>query len=182
MKLDPEVKKEMRFMALGCAVCSAAVALVFIIIGKFDLSVLWGTLIGYALAVGNFCLMSFGIIKALETGDEAAAKLKMRSSYIWRTIVMLAIMALSIAVEFIHWVPVLASVFYPRIIITVRGLINNYKLKKSPPPEYSAPADDDEGEEKPDEFEKFVSGFSKGSVPEVNKKSDGGDDSDKKTE
>lgn len=168
MKLDPEVKKEIKFMALGCAACSAAVVLVFALIGKFELSVLWGTLVGYVLAVGNFILMSYGVVKALETGDEAAAKLKMRSSYIWRTIVMLAVMALSIAFEFVHWIPVLISVFYPRIIITARGILNNIRARKNPPPDYEPLPDDDE-EEKTDEFEKFVSGFSKGSVPGVKK-------------
>lgn len=168
MKFDPEVKKEIKFMALGCALCSAVVMLVFVIIGKFDLSVLFGSLVGYVLAVGNFILMSYGVVKALETGDEASAKLKMRSSYIWRTIVMLAVMALAIAFEAVHWVPVVVSVFYPRIIITARGIINNIRARKNPPPDYEPLSDDeDNDEEKNDEFEKFVSGFSKGSVPGV---------------
>ena len=166
MNFDPEVKKEIKFMALGCAVCAAVVMLIFACVGKFELSVLWGSLIGYVLAVGNFILMSYGVIKALETGDEAAAKLKMRSSYIWRTIIMLAVMALSLVYDAIHWVPVLVSVFYPRIIITARGIFNNIKARKNPPPDYE-PLPDDDGEEKTDEFEKFVSGFSKGSVPGV---------------
>ncbi|MGN1410854.1 MAG: ATP synthase subunit I [Eubacteriales bacterium] len=166
MKFDPEVKKEIKFMALGCALCSAAVMLVFVIIGKFDLSVLFGALVGYVLAVGNFILMSYGVVKALETGDEASAKLKMRSSYIWRTIVMLAVMALAIAFEAVHWVPVVVSVFYPRILITARGIFNNIRARKNPPPDYE-PLPDDNDEEKTDEFEKFVSGFSKGSVPGV---------------
>lgn len=166
MNFDPEVKKEIKFMALGCAVCAAVVMLIFVFIGKFELSVVWGALIGYVLAVGNFIFMSYGVIKALETGDEVTAKLKMRSSYIWRTIIMLAVMALSLAVDAIHWVPVLVSVFYPRIIITARGIFNNIKARKNPPPNYEpVPYDDDE--EKTDEFEQFVSGFSKGSVPSV---------------
>lgn len=178
MKFDPEVKKEIKFMALGCALCSAVVMLVFAFIGKFDLSVLFGALVGYVLAVGNFILMSYGVVKALETGDEASAKLKMRSSYIWRTIVMLGVMALAIAFEAVHWVPVLISVFYPRIIITARGIFNNIRARKNPPPDYEPLPDDDE-EEKTDEFEKFVSGFSKGSVPGVKNENMPEDKSDK---
>ena len=121
MKFDPEVKKDIGFMALGCGVCSIVVALVFAVIGKFTLPVLWGTLVGYVLSFGNFVLMSVGVLKALETGDEVMAKLKMRRSYVFRTVVMLAVIGVSIAVEFVNWVPVVASVFYPRIIITARG-------------------------------------------------------------
>ena len=166
MKFDPEVKKDIGFMALGCGVCSIVVALVFAVIGKFTLPVLWGTLVGYVLSFGNFVLMSVGVLKALETGDEVMAKLKMRRSYVFRTVVMLAVIGVSIAVEFVNWVPVVASVFYPRIIITARGLWRKYKTRNDPPPTYD-PVPEDEEEEKTDEFEKFVSGFSKGEVPKA---------------
>ena len=166
MKFDPEVKKDIGFMALGCGVCSIVVALVFAVIGKFTLPVLWGTLVGYVLSFGNFVLMSVGVLKALETGNEVTAKLKMRRSYVFRTVVMLAVIGVSIAVEFINWVPVVASVFYPRIILTARGLWRKYKTRNDPPPAYD-PVPEDEEEEKTDEFEKFVSGFSKGEVPKV---------------
>ena len=165
-KCDPEVKKDIGFMALGCGVCSIVVALVFAVIGKFTLPVLWGTLVGYVLSFGNFVLMSVGVLKALETGDEVMAKLKMRRSYVFRTVVMLAVIGVSIAVEFVNWVPVVASVFYPRIIITARGLSRKNKTRNDPPPTYD-PVPEDEEEEKTDEFEKFVSGFSKGEVPKV---------------
>ncbi len=166
MKFDPEVKKDIGFMAIGCGVCSVVVALVFAVIGKFTLPVLWGTLVGYVLSFGNFVLMSIGVLKALETGDEVTAKLKMRRSYVFRTVVMLAVIGVSIAVEFVNWVPVVASVFYPRIIITARGLWRKYKTRNDPPPTYD-PVPEDEEEEKSDEFEKFVSGFSKGEVPKA---------------
>ena len=166
MKFDPEVKKDIGFMALGCGVCSIVVALVFAVIGKFTLPVLWGTLVGYVLSFGNFVLMSVGVLKALETGDEVMAKLKMRRSYVFRTVVMLAVIGVSIAVEFVNWVPVVASVFYPRIILTARGQWRKYKTRNDPPPTYD-PVPEDEEEEKTDEFEKFVSGFSKGEVPKV---------------
>ena len=188
MKLDPEVLDENRKMAVGCLCCSLAMAVGFLVARRFDLSVLFGIVIGFLLAVGNFFFMSVGITRALATGDEVTAKAKMRSSYIVRTIVMLAVMALSLAVDWIHWLPVLASVFYPRIVLTARSLWSWYKAKKNPlppaseedapesaeadlsdpdaVPARSLPADDyEDGEDSPDEFEKFVSHFSKGPVP-----------------
>ena len=188
MKLDPEVLEENRKMAVGCLCCSLLMAAGFLVARRFDLSVLLGILVGFLLAAGNFFFMSVGITRALATGDEAAAKAKMRTSYIVRTIVMLAVMALSLAVEQIHWLPVLASVFYPRIVLTARSLWSWYKAKKNPlPPEVDGPeagapddasdgpdalparslpsTEDEEEEDAPDEFEKFVSHFSKGPVP-----------------
>ena len=196
MKLDPEVLDENRKMAVGCLCCSLAMAVGFLVARRFDLSVLFGIVIGFLLAVGNFFFMSVGITRALATGDEVTAKAKMRSSYIVRTIVMLAVMALSLAVDWIHWLPVLASVFYPRIVLTARSLWSWYKAKKNPLPPASGedapesaeadlsdpdavparslPADDyEDGEDSPDEFEKFVSHFSKGPVPGKDRKDQG---------
>jgi len=159
-------------MALGCAICSVVVVILFAVFGYFDYTVLIGAAVGFLLAVGNFFFMSLGVIKALETGDEVTAKLKMRSSYISRTVVMLAVMAASIAIPYIHWLPVILSVFYPRIVITAKNLISAMLAKKntadSPEvtPSESAPVpdeSDDEGEG--DEFEKFVSRFAKGPIP-----------------
>lgn len=164
MKFDPEIKKDIGFMALGCGICSLVCVLVFAVIGQMDLSVILGAVIGFVLSLGNFVLMSYGIVKALETGDEVEAKLKMKRSYTLRTIVMLAVMGVSLAVSFIHWVPVVVSVFYPRIAITCRNVYRSIKTRNDPAPEYTHAVEDgeDEEEESTDEFEKFVGGFSKG--------------------
>lgn len=178
MKLDPEIKKDVGFMAVGCGVCSVIVAAVFAVIGKFDMSVLIGTVVGYVLSFGNFVSMTYGVIKALETGDEDTAKLKMKSSYTVRTIIMLAVMGASIVLDFIHWVPVIVSVFYPRVIITARNVWRGITHKGGDETAVAsaAPAPVEDDEEETDEFEKFVSGFSKG-TKKLN--SDGKNNSDK---
>ncbi len=162
MKIDPIVKKETGYMALGSLICTAVVALVFVLLGKFDVTVALGCLVGYVLTVGNFFVMSNTLTKAISTGDEVTAKLKMKQSYVTRSVVMLVVMGASIVLEQIHWVPVIASVFYPRIVIFVRGIAQNIRNRKNPPeenPENYVKWEDDE--EETDEFEKFVGGFSK---------------------
>ncbi len=178
MKFDAEIKKDIGFMAVGCAVCSVIVVLVLALAGMFDVPVLLGAVVGYVLSFGNFMLMSIGIIKALETGDEVSAKLRMKRSYVLRTIIMLVVMGVSIAVEFLNWIPVVASVFYPRIIITARDLWRKYKTRNDPPPQYDT-ITDDEDDKKDDEFEKFVSGFSKTKTDGENKPDDAGTASEK---
>ncbi|MBQ3815650.1 MAG: ATP synthase subunit I [Clostridia bacterium] len=176
MKLDPEVLAENRKMARDCLILTAVMAAGFLVARRFDLSVVWGLLIGYALAVGNFYFMSVGLTAALSTGDETAAKTKIRQSYLIRTLVMLAVMAFSLWTERIHWVPVIASVFYPRIVLAMRGawtwIRRRRHSEEEPEPaarEISAePLNEslnEQEEETPDEFEKFVSHFSKGPVP-----------------
>ena len=162
MKIDPIVKKETGYMALGSLICTAVVALVFVLLRKFDVTVALGCLVGYVLTVGKFFVMSNTLTKAISTGDEVTAKLKMKQSYVTRSVVMLVVMGASIVLEQIHWVPVIASVFYPRIVIFVRGIVQNIRNRKNPPeenPDNYVKWEDDE--EETDEFEKFVGGFSK---------------------
>ncbi|MBO5257793.1 MAG: ATP synthase subunit I [Clostridia bacterium] len=164
MNIDPIVKKETGYMALGSLICTAIVAAVFLLLGNFDLTVALGCLVGFVLTVGNFFVMSNTLTKAIATGDEVTAKLKMKQSYVTRSVVMLVVMGASIVLEQIHWVPVIASVFYPRIIIFVRGIAQNIRNRKNPPqenPDNYVKWEDDGDEEEPDEFEKFVGGFSK---------------------
>lgn len=181
MRLDKEVLHENRKMALGCFVCTALVLAGFLIARKSDCTVVLGGMVGWMLAVGNFFFMSLGIAKALETGDENAAKLKMRSSYIARTVVMIVVMALAILLDFIHWIPVVLSVFYPRIVITAEKLLAFAKAGKkhlagedeetveatekegtTVSADNTAQYDDDDEE---DGFEKFAKTFWQAPVP-----------------
>ena len=170
MKLDPEVRKELMKMARDCLILSLVMALGFLILGKLNAAAVYGLLIGYAMAVGNFFFLSVGVTRALDSGDEHTARRVMLVSRAVRTAVMLGVMGVCIWVwtqsEKIHWLPVVAAAFYPRIVIGVRGTLAWYLHRKDPAPEGSAEyAEEDEEEEREDEFEKFVGRFSKGLVP-----------------
>ena len=109
-----------------------------------------------------------GIIMALETGDEKEAKRKMRNSRILRTVIMLAVIALTILFpHYVHWLPVILSTFYPRILITAKGYWDFFRHRNDPVPENlnPVPAEDEDDE---DGFEKFVGHFSNGKVPGEN--------------
>ena len=176
MKLDPEVRGELFKMARDCLILSLVMALGFLVAGKLNAAAVYGLLIGYALAVGNFYFLSVGVTRALDTGDETAAKRVMLASRTARTVVLLGVMGVCIWIwtqsERIHWLPVAAAAVYPRIVIAARGLFAWYAHKKDPAPAQTdrtgteEPQKPDEPEEETeDEFEKFVGHFSKGPVP-----------------
>lgn len=180
MKLDKEVRHEIRIMALGCLICTVLIILGFVAVSRFDYTVVTGGAVGWLLAFGNFFFMARGVAKALETGDENTAKLKMRSSYIARTIAMIAVMAVSLVVNWMHWLPVIASVFYPRIVITAQNLINLVKSRKkhlagedeaeqeAAKTEINTQNDTESDEEEHDAMEIFMKSFYKGTVPGEN--------------
>ena len=184
MDLSPEVKKEIRLMTIGCAICTLLVFAGFSLFGKFSLLLAAACVLGFVIAVTDFILLSFSVTAALETGDDIAGKRKLRSSRIIRTVVKLAILVGVILFlsngerDVLLCIPVVLGLFYVRILIAARSVINYFKLKNAPriPDEdegeekIPAPVEDDEDEEEEDEFEKFVGHFAKGPIPGQDKK------------
>jgi hypothetical protein len=165
MKLDPAVKKESAFIAAASLAGTVLVQLVFAMLGKWDLSVLLGGAIGWIMAAGNFFLMSLTVQRAVGAGDSVRAGQTFRLSYTVRTLAMLGVIALSLLVDAIHWIPVVAAVFFPRVAILIRQWIESGKekpdteeIKDGAAP---SPAPAEEEEETEDEFEKFVGSFAK---------------------
>lgn len=159
MNLDPAVRRESAFAAIASLIGTVAVQLIFVAVGLWDLSVLWGGLIGLAVSTLNFFLMSLTMQKAIETGDQSRATGIIRLSYLWRTLFMLGVLVLSLVVDAIHWIPVVASFFYIRIAITARQLLAKKKDPEPASPPAPAVQDEDEGEEETDELEKLVEHF-----------------------
>ena len=78
-------------LIFGCEMLvSAAVAVVFLIVGAFDLSVIWGSLLGSAVVVVNYLILAISINRAVdkfmalrgetEMSDEEAEKFAAENS------------------------------------------------------------------------------------------------------
>ncbi|MBO4366848.1 MAG: ATP synthase subunit I [Clostridia bacterium] len=182
MKMEPEVKAEIRKMARDSLILSVLTALAFLAFGKLNMAAVYGLLIGYAMVMANFILLSIAATRAVDSGDETAAKRIMLGSRIFRTVLMLGVMGVCVWIwtrsERIHWIPVVAAAFHPFIIFTARGWIGYFLHRKDPASETTdrteaspLPDADEDGEEE-DEFEKFVGRFAKGPVPGSEKQPD----------
>ena len=68
-KLQPAVKQETRRVAAGTLILSAVMILVFIITGYFDMTVLFGAMLGTAAAIVNFFLLALSVQHAAEKMD-----------------------------------------------------------------------------------------------------------------
>lgn len=66
MKVQPAVAAETKKMALGVGVMTALMVAVFLILGKFDYTVLLGAVLGAGAAVGNFFLMALTVQKVTD--------------------------------------------------------------------------------------------------------------------
>ena len=129
------------------SVLSLLMIAVFLILRKFDFSVLLGAVIGSLTAIGNFFLMALSVQKAAdsippspreETEEEDAedgdaekplseeaknAKKRMQLSYTLRMLMIAAVAIISVSLPFINSWAALIPMLFPRIVISLVGLL-----------------------------------------------------------
>lgn len=157
MKIQAPVRQETKKIAIGVAVLSLLMLLVFMVIGYFDLTVLWGTLLGGGFAVLNFFLMALTVQQAAEqmngvtlppeeeteeipaengveqpVKEELPQQKKARSmvqrSYMFRLGLTAVVAVLAVKSPLFHAVPAIIALFFPRIVITIQPLLQ--KIRK----------------------------------------------------
>ena len=95
--MDPKkyVLTRMGFVALGQAVGIGVVTGIFALLGKYDISVPLGGLVGALVAILNFLFMAIGVSAAADRAtqqDAKGGKAMIKGSYAIRTIVMFVIL------------------------------------------------------------------------------------------
>lgn len=127
--MDPVIKKEASYIAVGTVVISAIVQLVWSLFFTYDLSVFLGGLLGGAFAIVNFVLMGITVQKAASEDDQVFAKRRLQSSYSIRQSVTILVVVLTVILPQIDWKMTVASLFFPRLTILVMPLFRK-ELRK----------------------------------------------------
>lgn len=143
-RIDPTVRKETLNVALWVGVAILPVQAVFLIAGWWDLSVLLGSLLGSATAIGNTLLVGLMVQKAV-TQAEKQAKNTIRFSQGGRLLMQGAVLVLAAVLPgvFNIWAAAI-PLLVPRIAVSIRG---KQLAKENPTPHRPAIGYDDEDEE-----------------------------------
>lgn len=149
MKISPVVKQETIKIAAGVLVLTVLMIAVFLIIGKFDYTVLLGALLGSAAAIGNFFLMAMAVAKQAdsmpplppqpeEENDDAGdadrqpaplspearrAGKRMQLSFALRMLLLGGIAILAVSLPIFHSYAALIPMLFPRIVIFLIGIL-----------------------------------------------------------
>lgn len=128
MKVDKTVIKETKYIASFVLILSVLMQAVFLMISKWDYTVLIGNLWGIIIAVGNFFVMGLFVQKAV-TQDEKEARQTVRASQGLRMagIFVLAAVGLIIFKQTPTRVAIVIPLIFPRIAIMIRPLIDKNK-------------------------------------------------------
>ena len=126
-KIDKVVIQETLYIAIWTAILSAITQAVFLIIGKWDVTVLLGNILSGTAGIFNFLIMGITVQNAVNK-EEKEAKQSMRLSNLLRTFFLFVIVAVGVLLKecFSIWT-VLIPLFFPRIAIAFRPLFNKKK-------------------------------------------------------
>lgn len=129
IKADKTVINETKYIAYSLVLMSLILQSVFLVLKKWDYTVLLGNLLTDAVMLANFFLMGLGIQKALQKGEENVKNI-MKASHSLRTLMIFAVVVVGVAFPVFNTVSVIIPVFFPRIAILLKPLLQN-KIKKS---------------------------------------------------
>ena len=140
-KVHETVLKETKFVGAWVLIFSALMQAVFLIIQKWDYTVLLGNILSAAAGIISFFFLGITIIKAVSSGDPAYAKKLMRASQAIRTFFLFGIALLGALLPcFNIWATVIPIIF-PRLAL----LIRSFMVKRMGP--YDEPVIDGESRE-----------------------------------
>ena len=84
------VRSFMATVVVGTLICELVTVLVFAVIGRFELGVIWGALWGTAVMVIYYLMFALAITKAA-SGDPESAKKRSIGAYSRRMLVLLVL-------------------------------------------------------------------------------------------
>lgn len=122
-KIDSTVLKETKYIAAWTLVFSVLMQAVFLVLAKWNYTVLLGNLLGALISVGNFFLLGLTVQKAV-TKEEKDAKTLMKLSQTYRSLGIVVLVGVGIILDCFNTVTVIIPVFFPRLAIAIRPLFD----------------------------------------------------------
>ena len=130
-KVDSTIKTETKNLALVVLVLSVLLEGVYLIIGKWNYTVLLGNILGGSAGILNFFLMGLGIQNALNQ-DQKGARTTVSFSHTYRTLFLLAIMVIGVFVPIFDVWATIISVFFTSFGIYIRTALLKKKGQWQP--------------------------------------------------
>lgn len=127
--LSKNLVREVSRMAVGILILSAVMVIAFALLGYFDITVVFGALLGAAACVLNYFFLALSIQKVVDK-KESSAKGSMGASYALRMVFIAAVVVTGIKSSYFNYVAVIIPFLFPRIVIMVINFIDNRKGKK----------------------------------------------------
>ena len=148
MKLQPESKKELKRILCGTAICTAAMWVLFAalhLVGwvRFDYTVVLASLVGAAVAIGNFAGICFVVQKIIDEQDEKRRKAQLQASYNIRMLIQAVWVIVAIGAPCFQPFAGILPLLFPRITIYYLQITGKYKPLAAPQEPVDVSVEDD---------------------------------------
>lgn len=122
-KIDPTIKRDTRYIAMVVVLLTVLMEAVFLIIGKWDMTVLFGGLLGAAVAMLNFFLMAMTVQNSLAK-DEKDARGAMKVSHSMRMLMLVVVCAIAALLpQVFNLAAVVIPLLFPSIGARLHGVL-----------------------------------------------------------
>ncbi|MBR5262468.1 MAG: hypothetical protein IKV49_01475 [Clostridia bacterium] len=122
-KIDSTIIRETAYIFAFTLIFSALMQAVFLVIGKWNYTILLGNLLGGLAAVGNFFIMGLSVQSALGK-EEKDAKSTMKLSQMLRTLLLFIIAVIGHVAPCFNLLAVVIPYIFPRFAIALRPFFN----------------------------------------------------------
>lgn len=126
LRIDDTVKKETTYIAVWTLIFSVILQAVFLIIGKWDITVFLGNVLSYAVSILNFFLIGLTVQKAVEK-EEKEAKDTMKLSQSLRMLMIFAVVCVGVAFPVFNNWSVIIPLLFPRVAIALSSVLRKEK-------------------------------------------------------
>ena len=123
-KIDQTIVKETLYIACWTVILSLVMQSVFLLINKWDYTVILGNLLSIVAGVGNFFLLGLTVQNAVTKEQDEAKKL-MKLSQMGRMFLLFIICIIGAVVPCFNIFAVLIPLLFPRIAIMLRAFSSN---------------------------------------------------------
>ncbi len=120
-KIDKTIINETVYIANISIVLSLLLQSVFLIIGKWDYTVLLGNIYGLFVCIGNFFLMGLTVQSSLEK-DVDDAKKQIKASQSLRLLMLFVLALIGYLIPIFNIISVIIPYLFPRFAISLRPI------------------------------------------------------------
>lgn len=123
-QIDPTIRRDTKYIVLVVVILTALMESVFLILGKWDTTVLFGGLLGAATAILNFFMMAMSVQKAVAKEEKKEASGTMKASQSLRMVMLVVICAVAALLPGVfNLIATLVPLLFPSIGAKLYGKI-----------------------------------------------------------
>ena len=127
--IDKTVIRETKYILAFVVILSVITQLVFVLMGKWNYTILLGNILSGTAGVLNFFLMGLSVQKAL-TKDQKDAKTTIKLSQTYRTLFLAVVLVVGFTVKVFNPVSVVLGLFFPRVAVSLRPVYDRINKQK----------------------------------------------------